>query len=740
VDLPEELHGTLRRALDSAGIRQLYTHQDEAYRTVRDGRSTAIVTPTASGKTLCYNLPVLQRMLEEPETRALYLFPTKALSQDQQAALGDLAGSVELPVKVATYDGDTPTSVRASARTTGQIVISNPDMLHAGILPNHPKWTTFLKNLRYVVVDEVHTYRGVFGSHLTNLFRRLRRIARFYGADPVFICCSATIGNPRELAERVVGAPMHLIDENGAPKGPRHVILYNPPLVDRAQGIRRGVVREAKHLALRFLREGIKTIVFAKSRVRTELIASYINRALQNVYTDNSRVRVEGYRGGYLPTERRDIERGLREGTVHGVVSTNALELGIDIGGLDVAIAAGIPGSVASAWQQAGRAGRTRKPSAAILVASSHPLDQYMVQHPDYFFGRPPERGYVDPENAFILTDHLKCAVFELPFSGESGAVDSVFPSESVEYLDALEETGVVRFTRGRFYWSERSYPAEEISLRSATSDNVVIVDRTAGRNQVIGEMDRPSAKELVHDNAVYIHRGKQYIVAELDIENRRCYVEQSGVNYYTDALVKRDIKVLYEDRELDRTGFRMLVGDVLVRTQVAKFKKIRFDTHENVGYGEISLPEEEMHTRAACVVMTPDGKAGDVVSRQPLDLQAVVIARTGRLISRVAPLYLLCEEQDIGVAERVRDPHFQAPALYLYDAYPGGIGLAESVIERWEELVAAALELVTECPCQEGCPSCIGPRDQGSEIDRNPKLAVKEFLAQLVTERVRSE
>lgn len=723
--LPEDLDPRLHAALRGRGIDSLYTHQAESYRAARAGKDFVVVTPTASGKTLCYNLAVLQAVLETPESRALYLFPTKALSQDQQSELNESVIAGELGVKIVTYDGDTPVSLRVSARDKGQIVISNPDMLHAGVLPNHPKWIKFLRNLRYVVIDELHTYRGIFGSHMTNLIRRLKRIASFYGSDPVFICCSATIGNPGDLAARIVEKEMVLIDRNGAPSGEKHLILYNPPLVDRVQGIRRGVVNESQRIALRFLRAGVKTIVFSRSRTRTELIASYINKSLANMYNENSRIRVEAYRGGYLPNERRAIERGLRDGSIHGVVSTNALELGIDIGGLDAAVLGGYPGSVASAWQQAGRAGRRSTVSLAVIVASAAPIDQYIVKHPEYFLGRSPENGFVDPDNMYVLTDHLKCAVFELPFRDRGG-----FPEGSEAVLDYLEESGVVRRTGDACYWADRSYPAEHVSLRSATSDNVVIVDTTRGRHEVIGEMDRPSAKELIFDNAIYIHRGSQYVVTQLDLENRRCYVEASDVNYFTDALVKRDIKVLEEDEHHVVAGCRIVVGDILVRSQVAKFKKLRFTTHENIGYGEISLPEEEMHTRSIVLLFDPDSRSGSALAALDPSEIGPALSRIGTLVRNVAPVFLLCDPRDIGVAERVRDPHFGVPALYVYDSYPGGSGLSEAFRSRVGEVLSAGLELLHGCPCAEGCPSCVGPRDPEEEVDGNPKSAVDHFLS----------
>ncbi|TVQ39910.1 MAG: DEAD/DEAH box helicase [Spirochaetaceae bacterium] len=723
-DLPEDLDPRLQQALRSRGIERLYVHQARAYANARSGRDSVVVTPTASGKTLCYNLPVLQTIIERPETRALYLFPTKALSQDQQSELGEVVLASELGVKVATYDGDTPESLRASARETGQIVISNPDMLHAGVLPNHPKWIKFLKHLRFVVIDELHSYRGVFGSHVTNVVRRLGRICRFYNTNPVFICSSATIGNPLQLAQAILERQVALVDENGAPAGERYVVLYNPPLVDRVQGIRRGVVNEAQKVAIRLLRERIKTIVFSRSRVRTELIADYINKSLANVYTDNARIRVESYRGGYLPSERRAVERGLRDGSIHGVVSTNALELGIDIGGLDAAILGGFPGSISSSWQQLGRAGRRRTVSLAILIASSAPLDQYMVKNPDYFFGRAPESAFIDPDNIYVLMDHLKCAVFELPFGGGEG-----FPGPVEEHLALLEEEGTVRLSGNSYYWADRGYPAEGISLRSATSDNVVIIDTTAGAHRVIGEMDRPSAKEMLFDNAIYLHRGEQYVVLQLDLGNRRALVERSDVNYFTDALVKRDIKVLHEDRRVRIGGCEVAVGDILVRTQVAKFKKIRFRSHENIGYGTISLPEEEMHTRAVALVFADGTAAGNAFAELEPVMISPAMTRIGAVIRNVAPFFLLCDARDIGLAERLRDPHFGAPALYIYDAYPGGSGLAEAFVTVLPTVLSAARDLIAGCPCEQGCPSCVGPRDSTEEIAGDPKLALRGLL-----------
>jgi len=716
--LPPDLHPSLVAALASRGAERLYSHQAKAYELARSGRDIVVVTPTASGKTLCYNLPIVQTLLEEPTARALYLFPTKALSQDQQSELNEVALGGELPLRVFTYDGDTPDSLRVAARDTGRIVISNPDMLHTGVLPNHARWIHFFSNLRYVVVDEMHSYRGVFGSHVANVLRRLLRIAAFYGAKPRFILCSATIGNPGELARSLVGREVEEIVENGAPRGERVVVFYNPPLVDPVQGIRKSTATESESLAVRLLKAGVKTILFARSRLKVELIASYIAEALANPYNGDGGIRVSPYRSGLLPSERRAIEKGLREGSIRGVVSTNALELGIDIGGLDASVVAGFPGAFASFWQQAGRAGRRGSISLAILVASSSPLDQYIIAHPEYFFGKSPEKARIDPDNPYIFVDHLKCAVFELPFAegsafgagpGGPGADDAAATEEG---LSMLEEEGIVRRTGGRWYWSDQAYPSERISLRSATADNVVIVDETGGGSMAIGEMDRPSAKELIFDNAVYMHLGRQYLVRKLDIENRTCRVVEKEVDYWTDSVVKTDIEVLTEDERFYIGGksAECVLGDVLVRSQAEKFKKLRFHSHENIGYGDISLPPEEMQTRAIAILFPPGTEAGDALaSGEGEALKAAVLAGAGRLLHDIAPAFLMCDPRDLGRSERIRDPHFGCAALYFFDRYPGGTGLAEGLARLLAPSVSAARERLLSCPCEGGCPSCIG-------------------------------
>lgn len=742
VDLPPDLDPTLKEALANRGMSHLYSHQADSYRLARSNRDFVVVTPTASGKTLCYNLPVVQTLLENPAARALYLFPTKALSQDQQAELNEIALGGRLPVRIQTYDGDTPASLRAVAKTSARIVITNPDMLHSGILPNHAKWVTFFSELRYVVVDEMHAYRGVFGSHVGNVLRRLQRIAAFYGARPTFIFCSATIANPQELASALIERPVEIVDRSGAGLGAKTMFFFNPAIVDPVQGMRRSSSLESEQIALQLLKNGVKTILFARSRLQVELIASYMNQSLANPYNENNRIKISPYRSGLLPSERRAIEKGLREGSIQGVVSTNALELGIDIGGLDAAVISGYPGSSASFWQQAGRAGRRGSSSLAVFVASSAPLDQYFARHQEYFLSQGAEAAHVDLDNPYIFTDHAKCAAFEIPFAENEG-LGASSPDDTGEALKMLESEGVLRHTGGRWYWSSEGYPSEVISLRSATSDNVVIVDTTKGAYSVIGEMDRASAKELLFDNAVYIHLGQQFMVKKLDVEKRLCHVERSDVEYWTDSITKTDLQVLTEDESepyesAGEVAFSRVVGDVLVRTQAEKYKKLRFHTHENVGYGEISLPPEEMQTRALALAFPPESRGGAFLAALDPASCAGILVGVGRLFKSLAPVFLLCDPNDLGISERVRDPHFGVPSLYFYDKYPGGTGLAEALSGKLDLLLGASLERVRACPCSDGCPSCVGVdlipfagTQAGARggIDTNFKQAIAEFL-----------
>ncbi len=721
-DFPEWLDPRLTQVLRGRGIERPFTHQGAALNAVHDGRSVVVVTPTASGKTMCYNLPVLDAILKDEDARALYLFPTKALSQDQMTELHGLITELGADIKTYTYDGDTPTSARKAIRTAGHVVVTNPDMLHTGILPHHTRWVKLFENLRYVVIDEVHHYRGVFGSHVANVIRRLRRVCRFYGSDPIFICASATIANPLDLAERLVGGPLQLIDDNGAPSGAKEFILYNPPVVNRELGIRRSSALEAQALAANFLRNDVQTIVFARSRVTTELLLTYLRENLAR--HPGLAEKVHGYRGGYLPLQRRAIERGLRDGSVRGVVATNALELGIDIGRLDACVIVGYPGSVSSTWQQAGRVGRRAGTSVVVLVGSSNPLDQYLMAHPDYFFGQPPESGLVNPDNLLILLSHVKCAAFELPFeAGEEFGVES-----TEQVLDFLAEQKLLRRVDGRYHWMAEDFPAEEISLRSAAAENFVIIDTTDGQTRVIGEVDRISAPMLIHEEAIYIHEGQQHHVDRLDWGEKKAYVRKVDVDYYTDANLAVRIQVLDVFKSRSDGDFPTAYGEVLVAAMATMFKKIKLFSHENIGSGRIHLPEEQMHTTAYWLSV-PETAAGAFPSD---DLQSGLVGLANVLVN-VAPLFLLCDPRDVQVVAEVKSPFTGLPTIYLYDRYPGGVGLAEKLYDVSPLFLKTALDLISGCSCENGCPACVGPVD---EVGPRGKAAAVSLLREAIRSR----
>ncbi|MDQ3930941.1 MAG: DEAD/DEAH box helicase [Chloroflexota bacterium] len=692
----------LRATLQTLGIEELYSHQREAIEAVHRGEHVAVVTPTASGKTLAYNLPVLNTILDNPEARALYLFPTKALAQDQLANLHAIVTALNRDIKTYTYDGDTPPTARKLIRTAGHIVISNPDMLHTGVLPHHTKWVRLFENLRYVVIDELHNYRGVFGSHVANVMRRLMRICEFYGSRPQFICSSATIANPQELAERVTGvSPITLVDDNGAPQGPKTFIFYNPPIVNRELGLRRSALLEATDIASQLLANDIQTIVFGRTRTAVEVLLTYLRNAASSHRHDPNKVR--GYRGGYLPNQRREIERGLRDGSVRTVVSTNALELGIDIGALEAAVLVGYPGTVASTWQQAGRAGRRSTQSLAVMVAASSPLDQFLVNNPEYFFNRSPENGLINPDNLLILMSHLQCAAFELPFQNSEGyGTHSV--AETAEMLQYLEEAMVVRNAGGMWHWSSENFPAENISLRTAAAENFVIISNTEPTPRIIGEMDRFSVLTLLHEEAIYLHEGQQYHVDRLDWDEQKAYVRAVEADYYTDANLAVTLKVLDistgEAREATRN-----YGEVMVSAQATIYKKIKLHTHENVGWGKIHLPEQEMHTSAYWLCVPPVVAEGMTNAA----LQAGLVG-LGNVMSQMAPLYLMCDPRDLGVVPQVKNPFTGQSTIFLYDSYPGGIGFSRKLYDMHTILLEAASELVQSCGCEDGCPSCVGP------------------------------
>jgi DEAD/DEAH box helicase domain-containing protein len=749
-DFPAETDERLTRALAARGIQQLYTHQAAAFAHVLAGRNVVTITPTASGKTLCYNAPVLDAILKDSSTRALYLFPTKALAQDQLAELHNLVQLAEEhgapQVGVFTYDGDTPSDARRAIRGKAHVVLSNPDMLHSGILPHHPRWAKLFENLKFVVIDELHAYRGVFGSHLSNILRRLRRVCRHYGSDPVFICSSATIANPRELAEGLTGRPFELIDESGAPRGEKFFLFVNPPVVNAELGIRRSYLAEARRVALEFLKHNLQLILFAQSRLATEILTTYLKDAFHGA--PGSADVIRGYRGGYLPGRRREIERGLREGQVRAVVSTNALELGIDIGALDVSVMAGYPGTIAATWQRAGRAGRRTTRSAAVLVASSAPIDQFIIRNPSYFFEASPEHALINPDNLHILLDHVKCAAFELPFSIEEqfcheGQRDQL---DAQQILSVLAEEGFVHAADGQWNWTHESYPADAVSLRSVSSDNFVVIEQSTGGERVIGETDFTSGPATLHEKAIYLVEGQLFQVEKLDFDGRKAYVRSVDCDYYTDAITYTKVTILdtFETRtegrgstpeerpeyssgprssDLEpRTNTTKSHGEVHVVSRVVGFKKIKFYTNENVGSGELNLPEQQMHTSSYWLTIP-----ADVMASLPYggdDRRDGVIGLASAM-RHVAQLLLMCDGHDIGLSidggslERsartggrggVPEALAVEPNVFIYDNYPGGIGFSRPLFEMHERLLERTRELIEGCPCESGCPSCVGP------------------------------
>jgi DEAD/DEAH box helicase domain-containing protein len=719
-DFPEHLDPRLKEVLTQKGIRQLYTHQREAYDLASAGKNFVVVTPTASGKTLCYNLPVLNTILSKPDSRALYLFPTKALSQDQVGELYETITALEADIKTFTFDGDTPQNARKKIREAGHIVVTNPDMLHSGILPHHTRWIKLFENLKFVVIDELHHYRGVFGSHLANVIRRLKRLLKFYNTEVQFICSSATIANPVELAERILEEKVELIDKNGAPRAQKHFIFYNPPVVNQQLGIRRSAVLSSKNIACKIIANDIQTIVFVPYRTTTEILLTYLRNSLGGHI--NPKQAVFGYRGGYLPNERRRIEKGLKSGQIRAVVSTNALELGIDIGQLEAAILTGYPGSIASTLQQAGRAGRKRGLSLVVLVANSSALNQFIVNHAEYIFKQPFESGVVDPNNFVILTSHIKCAAFELPFEE-----DEKFGVETTtEILRYLAQKGILRETGGKFHWTSDVYPANELSLRSAINDNFVILN-SSNNYKVIGEMDLFSTPEMLHPQAIYLHGAAQYQVEELDWEGRKAIVKEVDVDYFTDAESKTDLKILTEEKKDEPTMSGW--GEITLTTVTVLFKKVKFFTHENVGSGKVSLPEIEMSTTSFWQEFPLE-----IYDKVKIDREKMgeVLRGMANCLGDIAPLYILCDRKDIGSISNVKAKFSEKPTLYLYDRVPGGVGFSEKIFTMKKEIYKAARYLIKSCPCEAGCPSCIGPPPDNDPIRKNLAVTLFDYLIDL--------
>lgn len=745
-----DLHPKLRQALRTRGITSLYSHQAQAIGALFAGRSVVIATPTASGKSLCFHLPVVSSMLDHAGQSALFLYPTKALSRDQEQSLLNLIQEADLPITGAVYDGDTPGDARRKTREHCRLLLTNPDMLHSGILPQHARWARFFRGLRYVVLDELHTYRGVFGSHMAHVLWRLRRIARFHGADPLFICATATIGNPLEHAARLLSidaGEIELVDESGAPQAGRRVFLYNPPVVNQKLGLRKSTLKETVRLTADLVRARVPTIVFGPSRNSVEVMLKYLRERCADVAGDRA---LMAYRGGYLPEERRRIERGLRNGEILCVVATNALELGIDLGDLDAVVCAGYPGSVAGLWQRFGRAGRRGSDSIALLVCSSHALDQYVATEPESILGANPEHARIDPGNTEILIQHLKCAAFEAPFelSARGPRVATPKPAAGESYLsldaqatrdalDFLVKHGLLCQANDRYHWASDAFPANHVSLRSVGWDNFVIIDQQTDKS--IGELDFRAAHTMLHEQAIYQQDAEQYQVERLDYDNHKAYVRKVEPDYFTTALSYRSVGVL-EQKAQEKLGlFRIGWGEVNVVEKVTGYKKVKFFTHENAGYGDVFLPEIELFTVSFWLTL-PDQVLSELfLSDLGVDHETVVdgLRGLGAALKTRATLELMCDPRDLhqtlgdgpaGNHEAIeneariplgRDPlsghtgKFD-PTLFLFDAQPGGVGLAERVYERARELLQAAARLIQICPCQHGCPACVGPTLEG--------------------------
>jgi len=740
---PSDVHPALIKALQEKGFSRLYTHQNLSWQLIKEGKNIVIVTPTASGKTLCYNLPVLDSILKNPSARAIYMFPTKALSQDQRAELDETIKLLPEEIRIYTYDGDTPQDARKAIRARGHIILTNPDMLHAGILPHHTKWIKLFENLQYVVIDELHNYRGIFGSHLANILRRLKRIANFYGASPQFILSTATISNPLEMAEKITEEPVSLVDENGAPQGEKYFVFYNPPVVNKFLGIRRSYVNESRRVASIFLKNGLQTIVFAQSRLITEVLVTYLKEDIEKTIQQKGLIR--GYRGGYLPLKRREIEKKLREGKIRGVVSTNALELGIDIGSLDVAVLAGYPGTITSTWQMAGRAGRKSGKSAAVLVGTSSPLGQFIINNPDYFFSKNPENALINPDNLSILVSHIECAAFELPFvEGEK------FGSQEIgEILKFLVDEKLVHFSKGKWFWTSDAYPADGVNLRSISSDNFVVVNTTE-KSKAIAEVDFSSALTALHPKAIYLCEGEQYFVENLDFEQRKAYVKKTDVDYYTDAIDYTKIKILdsFDQKNLGKCDISH--GEVHVATQVVGFKKIKFHTMENVGSGDLSLPQNEMHTTAYWLTIP-----SQIFHSLSFASEEKINGLFGLTycLHHVSPLFMMCDLRDVGVSVgdnstgksvpprdiRQKTSHKEdkdifsdidfEPNIFIFDNFPGGIGLSPSLFDLEKELLKQCLKTIATCPCKEGCPSCVGPVKESGKQAKEVALEILRII-----------
>jgi len=724
-ELEEPLHPALHASLESNRLLPLYSHQASAINAVRAGRNVMVVTPAASGKTLCYNIPVLDTILTHRGSRALYLFPTKALAQDQLRSLKELTAPQRIKLNYATFDGDTPQWERTEIKRSAEIVLSNPDMVHLVILPNHRSWSGLLSRLKYIVIDEAHIYRGVFGSHVANVLRRLKRLCTFYGVSPQLICCSATIANPKEHVERLTGLPFDVIAEDGSPHGGKDFVFWNPPLLDEARSARRSANSEATLILTELVQQGIRSLAFARSRRLTELIYLYVRDQLSQKEPELAKM-VKPYRAGYLAEDRRQIERELFEGHLLAAVATTALELGVDIGGLDATVLTGYPGSIASTWQQAGRSGRSEESSLSFLIGLDNPLDQYLMRHPDFFFGKSHENALIDPDNLRILKPHLICAAWELPLSDGD---ERLFGDSCSQAEAELEGEGLLRRRGRRWYPSPRVvYPAQEINIRSTSSQNYQLVDVTSGR--LLETVEEANAFFQIHPGAVYLHQGESYLVTELDLEMRTAYAVPTDAPYYTQTKDITDISILTASLEKAIGDITVHLGDVEVTTTVLGFKKKRIFTEEVIGEEPLDLPPHSFPTVALWFEIPP--QVEEKLAAAGLDFAGGLHAAEHAAIA-LLPLFALCDRNDIGGVSTPLHPDTGKAQIFIYDAYPGGIGIAEKGFELITGLWQATLKAISGCPCQEGCPGCIQSPKCGNNNEPLDKKAAVVILEELV-------
>lgn len=714
----------LQQALDDIGVRRFYVHQTEAINAAREGHNVVVATSTASGKTLVYNVPVLEAIVSIPQARALYLFPTKALAQDQLRALSELTQGQLRGVRFATYDGDTPKSDRARIRKRAAVILTNPDMLHVGILPNHNLWSQFFANLKYVVIDEAHVYRGVFGSQVANVLRRLRRICRFYGADPQFICCSATIANPEQHVQRLTAAPTVVIDDDGSPSGEKLFVLWNPPFLDETRTSRRSANMEATNLFVQLVEHGLRNITFVKARKIAELILMYARDRLDKE-APALKSLIHSYRAGYLPQERRRIERDLFDGRLLGVTATNALELGVDIGSLDATVQVGYPGTIASTWQQAGRAGRGVRESLSVLIGLDGPLDQYFMRHPEELFGRSHEHALIDPDNVYILEKHLPCAAYELPITTRD---EALFGPGFVEAMINLERNRVLEYRSERWYYRGFDYPAQAVSIRSIGEGRYRLINQESGEQ--IEEIEAATAFMRVHPGAIYLHQGESYLVTELDQMNQIARARRIDVNYYTEPRQINDVRIIdtVDRREAGATTAHF--GKMAVTEHVIGYRKKQQFTETMLGEEFLDLPPTHFETTGMWWDIPPD--VIEAVRRRKLDFLGGIHAAEHAAIG-ILPLFAMCDRWDIGGLSTPNYADTGRPQIFIYDGYPGGVGIAEKGYELLIGLWQATLEAIQDCPCEGGCPSCIQSPKCGNNNEPLDKEAAIVILRGLL-------